>query len=309
MSFFAGVRLSSVFVFVLLASTSVTLIKVALQKGTEDVAVSRDAIESGDSAECHGYAIWKQCLPRFLIIGAGKCGTSSLLYYLADHPDVRLPSKKQVAFFDHQYRRGMSWYLQHFPKDLETNQVTGESTPGYMVYSRVAGRIAQEMPHVRLVAVLRDPVERAWSAYHYHYLSQARAAQLGEALISFDEFVAMEMAHLRHCVDLDQTYQEHGRGTDLHEECYRGPLEEQLGQVVQGRLASGDGCGPQCQVALSPPRSNMLCARSLMGRGLYATSCEDTTRSFQPPTLKSCAQRPCAPGPAGWPLLPAPWLR
>lgn len=70
------------------------------------------------------------CLPSFLIIGAGKCGTSSLYYYLVDHPQVHAARAKQVQFFDHQLARGLQWYTSNFPKDLPDDHVTGEASPG-----------------------------------------------------------------------------------------------------------------------------------------------------------------------------------
>ena len=70
------------------------------------------------------------CKPSFLIIGAGKSGTSSLYYYLQDHPQVEPARDKQIQFFDHQTRRGISWYLSNFPKSLKEGHVTGEASPG-----------------------------------------------------------------------------------------------------------------------------------------------------------------------------------
>lgn len=59
------------------------------------------------------------CRPSFLIIGAGKSGTSSLYYYLQDHPQVEPAHMKQVQFFDHQFHRGADWYYRkHFPQRM-----------------------------------------------------------------------------------------------------------------------------------------------------------------------------------------------
>ena len=77
------------------------------------------------------------CRPGFLIIGAGKCGTSSLYHYLVDHPRV-LPAKtKQIHYFKYQYHQTMEWYLNYFP-GTETflssgALMTGEASPGYLV--------------------------------------------------------------------------------------------------------------------------------------------------------------------------------
>jgi hypothetical protein len=82
------------------------------------------------------------CKPGFLIIGAGKSGTSSLYYYLQDHPQVQPAKMKQIQFFDHQFHRGSEWYFRaHFPHSMEQYHITGESSPGYIVYSDVPGKV------------------------------------------------------------------------------------------------------------------------------------------------------------------------
>jgi hypothetical protein len=205
-------------------------------------------------------------------------------------------------FFDHSYTRGPQWYLSHFPPGLKDRQISGESTPGYLVYSKVSRRLADLLPTARIIVVLRDPVERAWSAYRYHYARQAEEARNSmSSVISFDDFVAMEMSHLEACLgseyptDGDPSL---GRGMDLHGECYTMTLEEQLQPAVikwhqaHNSLPAADSdsdsdgtsggepsatrrrvsCLGDCRVMLSPPGSNMLCARSLLGRGLYAQS-------------------------------------
>ena len=73
------------------------------------------------------------CRPSFLIIGIGKCGTSSLYYYLTAHPMVVQARRKQIQFFDHAYdaSRISSRYLSQFPSSLKAGEVTGEASPGY----------------------------------------------------------------------------------------------------------------------------------------------------------------------------------
>eukprot|EP00628_Pelagophyceae_sp_CCMP2097_P040593 CAMPEP_0184255282 /NCGR_PEP_ID=MMETSP0977-20130417/7967_1 /TAXON_ID=483370 /ORGANISM="non described non described, Strain CCMP2097" /LENGTH=125 /DNA_ID=CAMNT_0026560847 /DNA_START=21 /DNA_END=395 /DNA_ORIENTATION=- len=83
------------------------------------------------------------CKPSFLIVGFGKCGSSSLYYYLASHPNVRAAATKQVQFFDHGYAEGRfeSHYLRAFATDLRPGEMTGESSPGYVAYPRVVPRV------------------------------------------------------------------------------------------------------------------------------------------------------------------------
>jgi hypothetical protein len=119
--------------------------------------------------------------PGFLIVGAQRCGTTSLFKFLSQHPAV-LPAvyHKGVHYFDTSYDRGIEWYLGHFPmarkaeavrESLGVPGITGESSPYYMFHPLAPERIKRDLPDVRLLVLLRDPVERAYSA-HTH--EQAR---------------------------------------------------------------------------------------------------------------------------------------
>ena len=115
-------------------------------------------------------------LPDFIIIGARKCGTTSLYEYLAQHPDVLPALSKELFYFDHHYEKGSNWYRRHFPtrvekwvyeKALGSQIITGEATPSYFYHPFVARRIAALLPKVRLILLLREPVEAAYSAYQF----------------------------------------------------------------------------------------------------------------------------------------------
>ena len=112
-----------------------------------------------------------RCRPSFLIIGAGKSGTSSLYYYLAAHPAVHPAVQKQLQFFDHGYPEGHAsgaaintametYFSRGFPPTMPEGHITGEASPGYMVYSEVPERIKSQLPAVQILAVVRDPVTR-----------------------------------------------------------------------------------------------------------------------------------------------------
>lgn len=106
-------------------------------------------------------------LPRFLGIGAMKAGTSTLHDLLATHPDVALPaSRKEVMYFDRYADRGLDWYASHWPDDVG-HRVPGEITPGYLFDPQAPARVAAALPGVRLVVLLRDPVERALSQWRF----------------------------------------------------------------------------------------------------------------------------------------------
>ncbi|MGL5080084.1 MAG: tetratricopeptide repeat protein [Microcoleaceae cyanobacterium] len=109
--------------------------------------------------------------PRFIIIGVQKGGTTSLYRYLSEHPQVAPAIKKEIYFWNHHYKRGMEWYLSHFPK-LKTDQrlfMSGEASPNYFEDATVAARISETFPEMKLILLLRNPVDRAVSQY-YHWV-------------------------------------------------------------------------------------------------------------------------------------------
>lgn len=114
-------------------------------------------------------------LPAFLIVGAQRCGTTSLYRSLSQHPAVLKPVwHKGVHYFDTHYDRGLAWYQGHFPLSARARRVeraTGatalafESSPYYMFHPLAAERIARDLPAVKLLVLVRDPAERAFSAH------------------------------------------------------------------------------------------------------------------------------------------------
>ncbi len=110
----------------------------------------------------------KEKAPDFLIVGAAKCGTSSLYNYLSHHPQILFPHKKELDYFGKHFARGIDWYLSHFPTITDhDNFLTGEATPNYLRFPMVAARIKQYCPQTKLIVLLRNPVDRAVS-WHYH---------------------------------------------------------------------------------------------------------------------------------------------
>lgn len=107
--------------------------------------------------------------PGFIIAGAQRCGTTSLFRMLAKHPDVQPPAfTKGIHYFDtaDRYRRGARFYGAHFPLALGNGRkVTGEASPYYVFHPLAARRIAEDLPDARVIVLLRDPVERAFSAH------------------------------------------------------------------------------------------------------------------------------------------------
>jgi hypothetical protein len=119
--------------------------------------------------------------PSFLICGGQRCGTTSLYRALSAHPVVlKAVLHKGVHYFDTSYRRGMGWYKGHFPLQRTALRVkqrygvpaqTFESSPYYMYHPQAAPRIARDLPGVKLIVLVRDPVERAYSQ-HAHEVAR-----------------------------------------------------------------------------------------------------------------------------------------
>jgi len=103
-------------------------------------------------------------LPTFLIVGAPKSGTTSLAAYLAEHPDVFVSAEKELHFFDNHFDRGVDWYRSNFAEGAGARAV-GEASPTYYLHPQAIERMAALVPDARLIALLRDPVEAAWSNY------------------------------------------------------------------------------------------------------------------------------------------------
>ena len=105
-------------------------------------------------------------LPDFLIIGAQKSGTTSLQFYLQSHPDIGPNVLGEPHFFDWAWKRGVDWYRDLFA-ELDPHALVGEKSPFYLFHPQVPERVASTVPDARLVAILRDPVDRALSHYFH----------------------------------------------------------------------------------------------------------------------------------------------
>lgn len=139
-------------------------------------------------------------LPDFIIIGGKKCGTSSLYNYLVEHPDIVPAFRKEVHFFDNgASKRRALLYRAYFPTFLHKRRVrrgrgvdliTGEATPYYLFHPLAPARVREVVPHVKLIAMLRNPVDRAYSHYHHEF-------RRGLEELSFEDAIEHEMERLK----------------------------------------------------------------------------------------------------------------
>lgn len=128
-------------------------------------------------------------LPDFIVPGAMKAGTSSLFAYLSEHPRILPSSVKEVHYFDVNAERGADWYRAHFPlaRRRPAGSLTGEASPFYLFHPRVPERIAALVPKVKLIVLLRDPIERAISHYFHAVRVGVETLPLREALEAEEE--------------------------------------------------------------------------------------------------------------------------
>lgn len=159
-------------------------------------------------------------LPTFLIVGAMKCGTSSLHHYLGEHPQIqKLPAMKETNFFSGPpegipYPPGSKRIerLVDYEKLFDpTFEVRGEASPCYALYPRRKGvpeRIKDLIPDAKLIYLVRDPIDRAVSQYHFSVAVEAEPRPLHEALTDFTDPCSLFTCPGFYAAQLDQ-YREH----------------------------------------------------------------------------------------------------
>lgn len=124
--------------------------------------------------------------PDLLILGAEKAGTTSLYRYLIKHPKIIKAKFKETHYFSENHRLGFSWYLSFFPNRIsKVSKLTLEATPTYLATKHVPGLIKKELGDIKMIAILRDPVARAYSAwkmYHRFHLDSNAAGNVPSEL-------------------------------------------------------------------------------------------------------------------------------
>lgn len=181
-----------------------------------------------------------RALPDSLIIGAQRCGTSSLVRHLARHAGVlKSLGRGEIHFFDRDaiYARGVDWYRSRFPLRSVVSLVERglgyaprvlEKTPAYLFRPRATRRMAELLPDARLIVLLRDPVERTWSNYH-HALRENGLA------LRFEEVVEQGMAALERD-GVDGVAETLGPATILARSVYHEQLRRLFGLYPRERV-------------------------------------------------------------------------
>ena len=174
--------------------------------------------------------------PAFILIGAQRCGTTSLFRALAAHPQVMPPTfRKGVNYFDLNYYRGTQWYRAHFPVVEVARRRTGhhgapvacEASGYYLYHPQAMERLGHDLPRAKLVAMLRDPVERAFSAHKHEVARGYEHEGFERALELEDERLAGEITRIRE----DPAYESFAHRH--HSYRHRGQYAEQLERVFE----------------------------------------------------------------------------
>ncbi len=172
-----------------------------------DVAAGRSATGRAERPIEDGGLADARARIGFLVIGAQKAGTTSLFEYMRRHPQIHMPAEKEISFFSRRYERGYGWYRSAVCGGAAEQAICGEVSVGYMggtPYADIArnesetasaaaavddaiervipGRIRSTLPDVRLICVLRDPVERAYSHYQMAALEGGESRTFPEAI-------------------------------------------------------------------------------------------------------------------------------
>ena len=131
--------------------------------------------------------------PDFLIIGAMKCATSTLHDQLSLQPSIFMTELKEPNFFsnDEQYSKGLDWYLSHF-QDAQNSDICGESSTHYTklpTYPHTVERIYQHFPDVKLIYVMRHPIDRLVSQYIHEWTQKVISEDINQAISKHPELI------------------------------------------------------------------------------------------------------------------------
>ena len=141
-----------------------------------------------------GMTAFMRVLPDFIIIGSMKCGTTSLYYDICEHPCTLVAAYDEIGFFDSNFHLGINWYRSMFPRKKQIEDIrrkegaaiTGEDTPFYFWKPIAAKRIQKLLPNIKLITILRNPIDRAYSEYQDLVSSESNSP-------SFETFIENEI--------------------------------------------------------------------------------------------------------------------
>jgi len=143
-----------------------------------------------DVSSYRAFTCFLRTMPDFLIIGGQKCGTTALYRYLGNHPNIVPAFYKEPHYFSTNFGQGVAWYKAFFPtliiKRISAfwghSLVSGEATPYYFFYPHTPKRVSQIVPQIKIILLLRNPVDRAYSHYNHNVRKDLEALTFEEAI-------------------------------------------------------------------------------------------------------------------------------
>ena len=159
-----------------------------------------------------GITASNRALPNFIIIGTVRSGTTSLYYNICEHPSVLPAAYDEIGFFDSNFHLGIDWYRSMFPTEKKMEEIkndtgfaiTGEDTPFYFWKKEAVDRIFQALPDVKIIAIFRNPVDRAYSNYNLGIRENTEKLTFEETIE--EEIRFLENHTFRDAVDSRRSY-------------------------------------------------------------------------------------------------------
>jgi len=148
-------------------------------------------------------------LPNFLCVGAQKVGTTTLHEILVQHPDIYFPEIKETHFFDieERYKKGVEWWIKEYFYEYKGEKIVREVTPMYMYHEKAPKRIFRTLgKNVKLVFILRNPVDRAYSHYLMSYGRGYETESFEKAIKLEGERLKIDEFHRSHFSYIDRGY-------------------------------------------------------------------------------------------------------
>ena len=165
-------------------------------------------------------------LPSFLILGGSRSGNTSLFAHLIEHPNIIPGSMKEVYFFQYFTNNKTSFYRSHFPIKRK-NLITCDSTSSYFVHPLIPARVHKLLPSAKLIVVLRNPVERAYSEFHYTVTLGSELTENFEDVIK-SELKRIEIGNKKPELKIENTNYKHFTFSHLRDGLYAQHLERWL---------------------------------------------------------------------------------
>tara|TARA_Y100000996_G_scaffold411235_1_gene395003 strand:+ start:2012 stop:2848 length:837 start_codon:yes stop_codon:yes gene_type:complete len=159
-----------------------------------------------------GITASKRVLPNFIIVGTVRSGSTSLYYNICEHPSVISAAYDEIGFFDSNYHLGINWYRSMFPTEKEMSEVknktgsslTGEDTPFYFWKEEAIKRIFDTIPNIKIIAIFRNPIDRAYSNYNLGLRAKTEELEFEDAI---DEEIKFLRKHtFRESIDRRRSY-------------------------------------------------------------------------------------------------------